>query len=368
MASGLAYAAAPHHGMSIRRSATPQRPSKSGKTQSLNRVYGVPGSSLDYGIARKGLGVANDRFYLVRGKHGHFKKVWAPSLGGRYGHLDSVEAQFKHQIMIGGAVQQKHGIDDLPAIFRLKGRKVVQMKIPPQSAGAVGVGPIIGSGAHDVWAVGSFYGPTNSGGPQVLHFNGHKWTTVQVPQSVNYDGLYDIAAITPKNAWGLRGDGDVLHWDGVQWTDTGQVLGANTYGIIAGTSAKSIYMTGSNDTTGKIDKFNGHKWVHMKVKGVPDGAAITSMVAIGKQAWAVANYRNAKNNQAATVLHTTGRVWAPEYKTHGGSTSLGDLAMNSAKHGLIVGSHASSLQATYHPFTISLHGHKWKKGHYHLGL
>ncbi|HEX3824824.1 MAG TPA: hypothetical protein VHV79_10210 [Mycobacteriales bacterium] len=333
----------------------------------VQSLYPVPHSSVVYGIATKG-----SRYYLVSGKNGHFKTVWAPKL--KNGYLDSVYAVSKNNVFIGGAL----GIPTPGCTGCGTGKIEIWHKVGKQvkaanfnqynfGTGAVSVPQFAGSSPKDVWAIGQF-NENNTGGPQAMHWNGKKWSLVQVPQDDLYSGLTSIASISPNDAWAVRGggegDSDMQHWDGKTWTDTGPVLNVTGSGAVSGESGKNVYEYGTN-AKGKqaIDKYNGKKWVQMKVKGWPASSVVTDMATVGKQGWALVAYRNAKELGQAVILHTSGSSWKPVWKSHGGDWEFGSaFEVSSLTHGLFTGSRAKSQYSTFKRFAVSLHGHRWKLG------
>ena len=362
LAAGASAGATPHRpGMTARQHLLPRlRSGSDGATTDLRAVAAVPGTSYAYVVEARGFGVDNDRFSIMLLHNGHLKRVWTSKLGGRYGNLASVAAVSKNNVFVGGAVQVPHGIDDKPAIFRLKGKKFVAMKLPGTASGAVGVGTITASSPSNVWAVGGIYAASDTGGPQALHYDGKKWAFTDTPQSVNFDGQNDASTSAPGNTWATRGDGNLLVWKGSSWTDLGPA--PVTYpGPIATSSPHLVYVAGT-DATGKraIMKFNGTKWSKTTVKGVPSTAVIVDLTVAGTQGWAVAQWRNAKSYEVSAILHTSGEAWTKQYVTHGkGLNYINAISASSATHVFAVGTHYPDFPTSGHPMTFTLHGHKW---------
>ncbi|HUS14308.1 MAG TPA: S-layer homology domain-containing protein, partial [Chloroflexia bacterium] len=80
--------------------------------------------------------------------------------------------------------------------------------------------------ANDAWAVGT----ANNGETVILHWDGSSWTRVASPNSGAYiNVLTSVSAISASDVWavgywatsGVEYHGYTLHWDGVQWTATG---------------------------------------------------------------------------------------------------------------------------------------------------
>jgi hypothetical protein len=361
-AAGIAHAA-PH---------ARAMPAHAGGRAEIVSIYPVPHSSLVYGIATKG-----SRYYLVAGKNGHFKKVWAPKLGGQHGHLDSVYVISKNDVFIGGGIGLKGPADELNSkveIWHKTGKKVrtTNFKKYNFGTGDCTVPEFAGSSKNDIWAIGSFY-QNNTGGPQAMHWNGKKWSLVPVPQDGDYSGLTSIGAVSPKDAWAVRGgqagDNDVQHWDGKAWTDSGAVLNLNNDGGISGQTANGVYEYGLNaKSKWAIDRFNGKKWDQMTIKGKPASAAIIDLTTVGKQGWALVSYDDAKDLPQAEILHSSGGSWTPQWKSHGGAWEFSSaFEVSSAGRGLFVGAHGKGgYDSPEHSFSLRLHGHKWKLGKLHV--
>lgn len=357
-AAGVAYAA-PH---------ARAMPAYAGAKIEIQSIYPVPHSSLVYGIATRG-----SRYYLVEGADGHFKTVWAPKLGGRHGHLDSVYAISKNNVFIGGGIGLSGPADELNSkveIWHKIGKKVTATNFKQYNFGTgdCTVPEFAGTSKNDIWAIGSFY-QNDTGGPQAMHWNGKTWSLVQVPQDEDYSGLTSIGAVSPKDAWAVRGgqagDNDVQHWDGSAWTDTGAALNTSDGGGISGESAKGVYEYGLNaKSKWAIDKFNGKEWVPMKIKGKPASAAIIDLTTVGKQGWALVSYDNAKDLSQAEILHSSGGTWTPQWKSHGGAWEFGSaFEVSSPTRGLFVGAHGKGgYDSPVHNFALRLHGHKWTLG------
>lgn len=82
--------------------------------------------------------------------------------------------------------------------------------------GHVRVEAIGGSGPQDMWAVG--HGPDAM--PDILHFDGHTWTSHRgrFRPDMQYH-LTGVASTGPNDAWVIGAWGTVLHWDGKRWIE-----------------------------------------------------------------------------------------------------------------------------------------------------
>jgi hypothetical protein len=338
-------------------------PAGGGKYEQIVSVSAIPHSKNAYAVGTNGLGLDNNRFYLLSEHGGHFKRIWAPKLGNRYGHLDSVYAVSKHNVFIGGAIGVGHA-DTKVAIWHMVGHKIKPAKLGKFNfgIGSNGVGGFSSTGPKDVWAIGSFY-PNNTGGPQAMHWNGHAWSVTATPWGLNYEGLHSIASAGRKAVWGLRDDGHVLFWDGKQWTDFGLPFGdGGTAGAVTASSPSRVYLSGT-DAAGKheILRFDGKHTHKTKIKGVPSTAPFNSLTINGKNAWAVANYRNKANWNVSVIIHTTGTTWKKQAQTHGHHLyGLGIISAATKGPAISAGYYYPTYQTSPTPLVATLKGHHWK--------
>lgn len=108
-----------------------------------------------------------------------------------------------------------------------------------------------GSGADDVWATVS---PRSATGPNLLHFDGVKWSRVdpgiaQPLRGVRGRGRNDVYAVGPK--------GLVLHWDGSSWQSA----------TASDRDLYSVWIAGPNDVLAAGDsvivRWNGTAWTQV---------------------------------------------------------------------------------------------------------
>jgi hypothetical protein len=332
-------------------------PSASG---AFTAVAAVPHTGDAYLIATRGPGADNEKFFVVRRHKGHLTKVWAPKLGGRYGHLDSVAALSSSLMFVGGAVQGGD-LQQTPHIFHLVKGKFIAFKLPALDSGATGVGSISISSAKNAWAVGAIYPRNASGGPQALHWDGTKWSLVVTPNSSNYDGLTAVSTSGANNAWGTRGDGELLHWDGKTWNDAGAPLPGGYLSGVATSSAKLAYVAGV-DSAGKsrILKYNGTKWSAVKIMGAPGNISIGSLTLRGTSGWATATYPGSNSKTVSLILHSTGGQWTVQGKVSGGLNFLSSISAASATSAIAAGAHYPDFHTDPRTLADLLIGHTWK--------
>jgi hypothetical protein len=126
----------------------------------------------------------------------------------------------------------------------------------------------------DAWAVGNWRATYE--GPLVEHWNGTKWSVVNVPGETRSDYLENVSAPSATNVtitglyqWGLL----ILHYNGMSWTRTTPPIPLNAeslggFGIndvMAPLSATDVWI---GIDGGIVDHWNGRGW-----KGIPTAPA-----------------------------------------------------------------------------------------------
>ena len=154
---------------------------------------------------------------------------------------------------------------------------------------------IFGVSGQAVFAVG-YYGT-------ILHYDGRAWSLMPTPVSSH---LYKVWAAAADDVYAVGADGVILHYDGSAWVSIASPTTENLYEIV-GTATDHIFATGTNGT---IIHFNGTEWQTMAsgATGVIDGlwaAGPTDVYAVGND---------------GVILHYDGNQWMPMQ-----SNTSGDL-------------------------------------------
>jgi len=103
-----------------------------------------------------------------------------------------------------------------------------------------------------VWAFGPADVWVAADAGQMLHYDGTDWTTTQLSESV---AMLDIWAASPNDIW-AAGDNTVAHYDGSEWALTDlSLIDFDIQGIttIHGFSGTDIWIAGSQSTTAHFD-------------------------------------------------------------------------------------------------------------------
>jgi hypothetical protein len=262
----------------------------------MTSITSVPGSSEALAIHYLGSGPSNNKEKVGVLQGHHWKKIKA-NFGGRYGLVNVTAAGSKKTVWVAGSRQQpKPDIQELPAIYRLKGRKLVESKLPTLDEGDTAITSISASSSSNAWAVGDQLFPDASAQHVALHWNGKKWSLVDVPAPFT-----SVGTSSPGNAWAIA-DGATYRWDGHAWTQLGTMPTGITAMQIATSAANRAYTVGP----GGIARWTGTKWV--KAHAVSAETNLRSITMHGKSAWA-AGYRGVTGGARGVILHSSGGKW-----------------------------------------------------------
>jgi hypothetical protein len=187
-------------------------------------------------------------------------------------------------------------------------------KTPPEAA-LLGVD---GTSATDAWAVGSFFGGLP---PFIFHWDGTRWT--KSPQEPYQGGevLYDVAALSPTDAWAIGyGAGVVplvLHWDGTIWRHVDvPIPGTFNFAYdVAATSSTDVWVVGGYDgsqgTTGLVLHWDGIDWTLIPIEQPRTGATFYGVwPAAPDDVWAVGYTTGDLPGEFAPLIeHYDGTAW-----------------------------------------------------------
>lgn len=172
-----------------------------------------------------------------------------------------------------------------PLVLRWSGRKWVSARFNAFAATRnITLTAVSARSARDAWIVG-FESPAG-GGPATAvtaRWNGRAWRAVPVPR-LKSSFLFDVSASSARNAWavgiscaarcGRPGEVDqgvMLHWNGRKWSSTQVPVKSTEIQHIVALSATDAWATGNFQTAHSfvtvILHWNGKRW--SSVRGVP---------------------------------------------------------------------------------------------------
>ena len=171
-----------------------------------------------------------------------------------------------------------------------------------------GLEDIAATAPDDAWAVGS--GPCcGRDQRKIMHWDGTQWQTVTppAPPSASYPTLRTVAASSPTDVWVFGSDANGLvfghHWDGAIWGTTGFGKDVVIRDAVA-LGPRDVWFVGTTGLeTGEkpiAEHFDGDRWTAFDLPGDPK--AISAVAA--DDIWAVG-----QANGDATAMHWDGRQW-----------------------------------------------------------
>lgn len=173
---------------------------------------------------------------------------------------------------------------------------------------------VSGDSPTDVWAVGDFILPDQSGGPFLLHWDGAAWRQVATPQGAQ--PFQAVSALAPDDVW-VVGNNTAEHWDGHLWSVVATPrLGLNG-GDLEGVTALSptdVWAVGSSfDGSFRshtlILHWNGTAWAVTPSPNMGPYTSLRSVSAVSAtDVWAVG--QSFPSNAATLTEHWNGTAWS----------------------------------------------------------
>ena len=169
----------------------------------------------------------------------------------------------------------------------------------------------------DVWAVGTFIGPTPADGPPrvaVVHWDGRSWKLVPVSRPTGRRvALIDVAAVGPREAWavGRAPSGAlVLRWDGDRWSRVPAPDRATRNAVLAGIDripgTGRLWAVGDAGWRPLILHWTGRVWRTVEAPPLPKAARLYDVAAVSRRtAWAVGQV----GGSPLILRFTLGRGW-----------------------------------------------------------
>src|SRR6266567_1869052 len=206
-----------------------------------------------------------------------------------------------------------------------------EAKIPLSGAACSGCEELAGVAAvssKDIWAVGGHY---DSSSGQILslieNWNGTSWSVVPSPNAGSVENsLFGVAAISSTDVWAVgsyfnySGTGGALieNWNGTSWSVVASP-NPGTCGGLSGVTAISstdVWAVGTTATCGSVNKtliehWNGTRWSVVTSPNPGSGGSLSGVVAVSSiNVWAVGTYYNKSNTERTLIEHWNGTSWS----------------------------------------------------------
>jgi hypothetical protein len=251
--------------------------------------------------------------------------------------LSSVTAISPSDVWAAGEVTNCLTLEPTPEAFHWNGKAWHQVA-PPNPGNFLG-GEILGvdaASAHNLWAVGEYPDdPSNPIPSKTLtaHWNGTKWRSLTSPNpagSMQPNQLKGVAVTSASDAWAVGSSllqfphapvTVTLRWNGKAWKRVASPHPAHGNGDelsgIAALSASDAFAVGDfrdakNRSRTLILRWNGRSWKVMPSPTPPAPAKESGLSGIAatsaNNAWAVGTYF-LSNDDKVIILHWNGKSW-----------------------------------------------------------
>jgi hypothetical protein len=258
------------------------------------------------------------RFPVVTPSPG-WRRIPGPAVDGGY---DAVTATGPDDAWAAGSEGGTGAPPDYghPVIVHWNGTRWTRMDLPASTRELTGFTSVAATSAANVWAAG---GSAGSARYFVYHFDGVRWTGVPLPPVADINAPVAGMAVTQDgHVWvvGTGGRGPFfLRWDGAAWTEL-SVPRMQPVGIVARTST-DVWVTGS---IGQMYHWDGKRWTRAATPASQTGSVPHMIALAADDVWAVGGagggnlYANANPVQGigmhftrphSAVLHWNGRAW-----------------------------------------------------------
>lgn len=180
---------------------------------------------------------------------------------------------------------------------------------------------ISAASSSDIWAIGE-----DCCGGLAMHWDGTAWTIFPTPIGISYAGIFDVAAISPNDAWivGYRWHENypqtvTLHWDGTAWTfvdSPNLVVGEdNILTAVAAVASSDVWAVGyyRQHHTGYLTlamHWDGSAWTVVSTPNLRNSNMLNEVDFVSaNDGWAVGTFED--NGSNTGVLHWNGSTWMP---------------------------------------------------------
>jgi hypothetical protein len=184
---------------------------------------------------------------------------------------------------------------------------------------------------NDVWAVGSYYAPSNTNVLQAMaeHFDGSSWTEFPLPNvGPNENSLLGVSDLPSGKAWAVGYDVNaeyrqktlVEHYDGTTWSVVPSPSPGGRQNIlygVSGTSDSDMWAVGGDQDANGLwhtltEHWNGRSWsVVPAVDAGPSGNQFHAVTAVSPTSvYATGQQSGAAFPSQALVEHWNGASWS----------------------------------------------------------
>ena len=201
-----------------------------------------------------------------------------------------------------------------PVVLHWDGEAWTSVAVPlPRARVAASLSSVSGSGADDVWAVGTWGATPYRGGVPTLveHWDGSAWRRIPSPHGV-LDGLKTVAVRTSTDVWAAFTHG-LIHWDGASWHPfrVARTRSSDPYELALVPPADAWAVA-----DGFVERWDGRRWhlIADAALGIrPSGGWVTYKSVAGTgpdDVWIAGVATPPGGPSQALLLRWDGRVWS----------------------------------------------------------
>jgi len=230
--------------------------------------------------------------------------------------------------------------------------------------------------ATDIWASGTGAAEDGAVFTLMLHWNGAKWQTVDVPDNpasdINY--LQAVSADSATDAWAIgsykidglgRADNGIrsylLHWDGSDWSEVSTVT--QNLQDVSADSPTDAWAVGSLDGSTVTEHWDGTSWSRVSSPNPgPGPSRVLQSVDVrsSTDVWAAGFYDDSTDEDSAMILHWDGTSWTDAGAVTEENSYLYSISADSATDAWALGS--ASGQGKNHLLLEKWDGSSWTEG------
>jgi hypothetical protein len=167
----------------------------------------------------------------------------------------------------------------------------------------------------DAWAVGD----TTVGGiddPLIEHWNGTAWQVSKLPSSI-HGALSGVAAVSATSVWAVGGGPQALHWDGTRWSSVPVPIPAGTTGslsaVVALPHGQAVAVGAWRPTPSRsqvlVEQWDGTAWHMATVPKITGFSGLYSVAAApGQGPWA-SGFTVTSTSGGAVLLQLIAGSW-----------------------------------------------------------
>ena len=190
----------------------------------------------------------------------------------------------------------------VPMSAHWDGTKWTEVEVPWYGGRYNLIESVSGSGPNDIWAVGNYRNVAQNYHAFMVHWDGSRWSKVPLPiEGIAGDTLWDVEAIAPDDAWAvgsIDAGGVMMHWDGTEWSlfnDPSQM--PRSFGYLAQMKANDVWAVAQDNSFWHFDGVTWSRQSNPPVKGAVSWWRSGGLAASGSDdLWSIGGWTDGTKN------------------------------------------------------------------------